>query len=180
MSRKGTGQESCGAASAPTTTAFDRTLRPGGCHSILAFYRFGFRRGIEFTAIDTSKAFSLEQTRYFNHPKHVRFLEDALPDRDGHAKQAPRWSIPFSHHPPFCAGPHHSNMDLFIEQLLPLVGRAGVRLVVSGHEHNFQHSPVDGIHFVITGAAGKLREGTPQHCQEATRAHGLTRGISCW
>ena len=31
----------------------------------------------------------------------------------------------------------------------------------SGHEHNFQHSSVDGIDYFVTGAAGKFRGGTP-------------------
>ncbi len=131
------------------------------------FYAFRFGRDIEFVAVDTSMATEFEETRFYDHPEHVRFLEEAFPDRKGNAGQAPRWCFPFMHHPPLCAGPHHRNTTSLQERLLPLVKRAGVRLVLSGHEHNFQHSLLDGIHFVITGAAGKLRTEHPQHFDDA-------------
>jgi hypothetical protein len=53
-------------------------------------------------------------------------------------------------------------------RLVPLFKRAGVKAVLSGHEHNFQHSHVDGIDYFVTGAAGKFRGGTP----DATEAAG--------
>jgi hypothetical protein len=37
----------------------------------------------------------------------------------------------------------------------------------SGHEHNFQHSQVDGIDYFVTGAAGKIRRGRPNAFAEA-------------
>jgi hypothetical protein len=52
----------------------------------------------------------------------------------------------------------------------PLMGRfrhAGVRVIFSGHEHNFQHSHVDGMDYFVTGAAGKLRRGRPDRLAEA-------------
>jgi hypothetical protein len=39
--------------------------------------------------------------------------------------------------------------------------RSGVRVFFGGHEHNFQHSHADGIHYFVTGAAGKIRTGRP-------------------
>lgn len=50
---------------------------------------------------------------------------------------------------------------------MPLLQRADVRLMLSGHEHNFQHSRVDDITYLVTGAAGKLREERPTACEEA-------------
>jgi hypothetical protein len=38
---------------------------------------------------------------------------------------------------------------------------AGVRAVFSGHEHNFQHTIVDGINYFVSGGAGEIRTGTP-------------------
>jgi len=35
-------------------------------------------------------------------------------------------------------------------------------VMFSGHEHNFQHSRADGIDYLVTGAAGKFRGGTPE------------------
>ncbi len=131
------------------------------------FYSFRFGRDIEFVALDTTKASELEETRFYNHHRHVRFLEETFPDRGGTAQAAPRWSFPFMHHPPLCAGPHHRSTTSLLERLLPLARRAGVRMVLSGHEHNFQHSVLDGVHFFVTGAAGKVRPDRPQHFAEA-------------
>jgi hypothetical protein len=44
---------------------------------------------------------------------------------------------------------------------------ARVRAMFCGHEHNFQHSSVDGIEYFVTGAAGKLRRGRPNAFEEA-------------
>jgi hypothetical protein len=42
-----------------------------------------------------------------------------------------------------------------------------VRIVLSGHEHNFQHSRADGIHYFVTGGGGKIRPGAPTRFAEA-------------
>ena len=78
----------------------------------------------------------------------------------------PVWRIPFCHHPAYCAGPHHENMVTQIEHVVPFFRRAGVRLVLSGHEHNFQHGRVDGVDYVISGAAGKLQEEPPMRWED--------------
>ena len=54
-----------------------------------------------------------------------------------------------------------------MHRLIPLLQRAGVKVLFSGHEHNFQHSPVDGIHYFVSGAAGKVRRETPNRFAEA-------------
>ena len=48
-----------------------------------------------------------------------------------------------------------------MEQLIERFERAGVRLVLSGHEHNFQHALCNDVHYVVTGGAGKLRADRP-------------------
>jgi hypothetical protein len=40
-------------------------------------------------------------------------------------------------------------------------------MVLSGHEHNFQHSEADGIHYFVTGGGGKVREGRPDKTDDA-------------
>jgi hypothetical protein len=52
-------------------------------------------------------------------------------------------------------------------RLIPLFTQAGVKAVFSGHEHNFQHSRADGIDYFVSGAAGKVRERTPNRFDEA-------------
>src|SRR5262245_53929579 len=49
---------------------------------------------------------------------------------------------------------------------------AGVQLVLSGHEHNYQHLVHGGVAYVITGAGGKLspapsRLGSPANAKDA-------------
>ena len=67
----------------------------------------------------------------------------------------------------FCAGPSHENDAEMIDTLLPLFERSGVRLILAGHEHNFQVSDVDGRTFIVSGAGGKIREELPERFDEA-------------
>jgi predicted MPP superfamily phosphohydrolase len=129
------------------------------------FYRFQVGANLEFISIDTSIASGMDVGHYFDDPGHRRWVEETLRG-DG-----ARWRIPFSHHPPFCAGPEHTNTTGMVERLVPLFDEAGVRLVLSGHEHNFQYAVVSGIYYVVSGAAGKLRSEAPRHFEQAgTRA----------
>ena len=129
------------------------------------FYRFRFGSQIELVALDSSRRFLLFGERFFRHVNHAPFLEAAFPAPARRA--APRWRIPFAHHPPYCAGPQWGNSRSSIEHLVPLYRRAGVRLVLSGHEHNFQHSRADGIDYFVTGGGGKVRPGRPTKFAEA-------------
>jgi hypothetical protein len=129
------------------------------------FYRFQVGANLEFICIDTSIARGMDVEHYFDDPAHADWVAGAL------AGPGARWRIPFSHHPPFCAGPEHTNTAGMVERLVPLFEQGGVRLVLSGHEHNFQHARVNGIHYVVSGAAGKLRAEPPRHFEQAgTRA----------
>jgi tartrate-resistant acid phosphatase type 5 len=124
------------------------------------FYRFRYGRD-EFTCIDTSKEDFFKGRRLFEYPKHWEWVDQTLaPDA------AARWKFVFCHHPPFCAGPNHHNTDR-MDALLPLFERAGVRVVLTGHEHNFQHSRHDGIDYFLTGAGSKLDRGRPDRFVEA-------------
>jgi tartrate-resistant acid phosphatase type 5 len=125
------------------------------------FYRFGFGADIEFVCIDTSKEAFMGGHRLFELPKHWAFVEASFAENAG-----ARWRIPFSHHPPYSAGPRHHNTRS-MAKLLPLFARAGVQVMFSGHEHNFQHSRADGVDYFVTGAAGKFRGGTPDRFEEA-------------
>jgi predicted phosphodiesterase len=96
----------------------------------------------------------------FEDERSQKWLRAMLPV-EGSDGALPVWRVPFCHHPAYCAGPHHENMVEQIDHLIPLYRRAGVRLVLSGHEHNFQHGQVDGIDYVVSGAAGKLQDRLP-------------------
>jgi tartrate-resistant acid phosphatase type 5 len=129
------------------------------------FYRFRYGSRIELVCLDTSRRFLLFGERFFRHANHAPFLAAAFPERDG--ADAPRWRIAFAHHPPYCAGPMWGNSRSSIEHLVPLYRRSGVKIVLSGHEHNFQHALVDGIHYFVTGGGGKVRPGVPRGFAEA-------------
>jgi tartrate-resistant acid phosphatase type 5 len=135
------------------------------------FYRFRYGSAIEFVCLDTSKEVFFRAKRLFEYPKHWEFVEQAFP----HEAAGGLWRIPFSHHPPYCAGPQHHNTKS-MQRLLPLFQRSGVRAMFSGHEHNFQHSRADGIDYFVTGAAGKLRR-TPPDAFDA--AHTVTWATDC-
>ena len=125
------------------------------------FYRFRYGRDVDFICIDTSKEDFFRGKRLYEYPKHWEWINQTfVPD------PAARWKCAFCHHPPFNAGPNHHNTDR-MEQLLPLFGRAGVRVVFSGHEHNFQHSRDNGIDYFVTGAASKLDQRRPERFDEA-------------
>ena len=128
---------------------------------------FALRVGalLELVCVDTSWGAEIG-IHDFEDERARRWLEQVLPPR-GSPDADEVWRIPFCHHPAYCAGPHHENMAAQIETLVPLYRRAGVPLVLSGHEHNFQHGVVDGIHHVVSGAAGKLQDDPPTRWDDA-------------
>jgi tartrate-resistant acid phosphatase type 5 len=131
------------------------------------FYRFNYGKDIEFVCIDSSRQSALFGDRFFAHPNHVGFVEAALPNKAGAGADARKWRIPFSHHPPFCAGPQHPNTKSMIQKIVPLLKRAGVLACFSGHEHNFQHSQSEGINYFITGGGGKVSGSEPSNFKDA-------------
>jgi len=86
------------------------------------FYRFRYGRDVEFICLDTSKEGFFRGKRLYEYPKHREWIEP-FADPGG-----VKWRLPFCHHPPFCAGPQHTNTDR-MEQLLPLFASGGVRAV---------------------------------------------------
>jgi hypothetical protein len=139
----------------PETKSGNASLDPG------LFYRFSYGQDVEFVCLDTSKESFFRGKRLFEYPQHREWIEHTLASDYG-----TRWRIAFCHHPPFCAGPRHGNTDR-MDQLLPLFAKGGIRVVFSGHEHNFQHSSHGGIDYFVTGAGSKVRKGAPYRFDEA-------------
>jgi hypothetical protein len=134
------------------------------------FYSLRYGSEIELVSVDSTAGGDVGVPRYFQHPPHRRFLEEIFAPGRGRG----RWLIPFSHHPPLCAGPHHDNDEEMIRDLLPLYAAAGVRAVLSGHEHNFQYSIRGDLHCFLSGAGGKLRADPPRRFERAgTRAFAV-------
>jgi hypothetical protein len=63
-----------------------------------------------------------------------------------------------------------------MEDIVALFERGGVRACFSGHEHNFQHSFWNGIHYFVSGAGSKIRSGAPRRTGEA---HTLSWAPTC-
>src|SRR5581483_1374570 len=80
------------------------------------------------------------------------------------SRSAARWKIAFFHHPLYSSGKAHG-ADLRLRALLePLFVKHGVQLVLSGHEHFYERlKPQQGVHYFISGAAGKLRRNNLKH-----------------
>lgn len=150
LNERFTGEESAGRSS----------IGPG------LMYRFHYGADVEFVCVDTSRQSRLFGDRFFEHKNHASFLDASFPAPSVRT-QRPPWRIPFTHHPPFCAGPQHSNSKSLIKHMLPMFKRSGVRAVFSGHEHNFQHSRVEGIDYFISGAGGKVRLEPPTQFADA-------------
>ena len=138
----------------PRAEAGRATIDPG------LFYRLRVGALLELVCVDTTWG-AHRGIHWFDEPGQRAWLERTLASSDA------VWQVPFSHHPAYCAGPHHDSMTEQLERLVPLYRRAGVRLLLHGHEHNFQHGAVDGLQYVVSGAGGKLDERPPSRFAEA-------------
>jgi predicted phosphodiesterase len=86
--------------------------------------------------------------------KQIKWIEDQL------AKDTARWKIAFFHHPPYSSGGKHGSDTKLRAVVEPLFVKHGVDVVLAGHEHFYERiKPQKGIHYFISGAGGKLREG---------------------
>ena len=61
-----------------------------------------------------------------------------------------------AHFPPYSASNHGQDLDVvsFRDSMTPLFEAYGVDLVFGGHDHNYQHSYVNDIHYIVTGGGG--------------------------
>ena len=105
---------------------------------------YSFKKGnVRFFALDSN----------YMDPVQVAWLENELKNSGSD------WKIPYFHHPLYASGMHGSHTDTrnIVE---PLFIKYGVDVVFNGHEHFYQRiKPQKGIHYFVTGAAGKLRRG---------------------
>ena len=100
------------------------------------------------------------------------------------AKSTATWKIAYFHHPLYSTGQHGSDLPLR-EKLEPIFADAeyGVDLVFAGHDHFYQRfGPQRGVHHIVSGAAGQLREGDassnpdlapPPACSQDSQQHFL-------
>lgn len=107
--------------------------------------RFSSRRfgPVRVIAVDSTRASDPTQLEWLN--RQLDAPTDAT------------WTVVMQHHPPFSAGYHGSHAPSR-EWLVPVYERAGVDLVLAGHDHDYQRtSPQNGVTYVVSGGAATLR-----------------------
>ena len=79
------------------------------------------------------------------------------------------WKIAFFHHPLYSSGARHGSEVDLRALLEPLFLKYGVSVVFSGHEHFYERlKPQNGITYITSGGAAKLREGNIRVGSEMT------------
>ncbi len=108
------------------------------------YYTFKPADGLRFFALDSTY---MDETQ-------LTWLDDQL------AMSGSEWKIAFFHHPPYSSGETHGSNETLRTQLEPRFVKAGVNVVLTGHEHFYERiKPQRGIAYFITGSSAKLREG---------------------
>jgi hypothetical protein len=69
------------------------------------------------------------------------------------ADPAVHFTIVQLHHGPFSSGPHGGNR-IVRRDLVPLFARYHVALVFSAHDHVYERTTRDGVHYVVSGGGG--------------------------
>ena len=108
------------------------------------YYTFKPADGVRFFALDST----------YMDEKPLKWLDEQL------AMSGSEWKIAFFHHPPYSSGETHGSDETLRTQLEPRFVKAGVNVVLTGHEHFYERiKPQKGIAYFITGSSAKLREG---------------------
>ena len=84
----------------------------------------------------------------------LKWLEEEL------MKDSSQWKVCFFHHPPYSSAKKHGSDNQVRDVVEPLFLRYGVNLVLTGHDHVYEHiKPQKGIYYFVSGAGGQLRSG---------------------
>lgn len=72
------------------------------------------------------------------------------------AASSARWKIVMLHYPPYSSGLHSAEAGVVkVRKLLaPMFERYGVDLVISGHDHDYERSVVNGVTYIVSGGGG--------------------------
>jgi predicted phosphodiesterase len=76
------------------------------------------------------------------------------------AKSKARWKIALLHHPLYTPGRYQAQSGRMRRRIEPILVAGGVDVAFSGHEHLYARMTLQrGVQYVISGAAGSLRQG---------------------
>lgn len=141
-------------------------------HEPSRYYRFSYGGLADFFALDSTANSETGPPRpaYAKGGDQHSWLESNLSD-----SKVP-WKIPYFHHPIFNAGPRHPAAADEMAHFVDLFKKNGVKVVFSGHEHNFQFSKKNAetgnIRYFVSGAGGELRTGDIRGSMDRAQIEG--------
>jgi len=153
----------------------DNFFFPG--HVPSRYYRFSYAGLADFFALDstTNSETGPPSPAYTKDGEQFKWLQANI------AESRLRWKIPYMHHPPFNAGPRHPAVAQEMGHFLDLFKHSGVKVVFSGHEHNFQfskkNSETGNIRYIVSGAGGELRSGDVKEFMERSDIEGWAAAL---
>ena len=115
-------------------------------------------RGAEFFMLDSNNVGDADQRSW---------LAERL------AASRARAKVVVFHHPPYTVGSVHGPDERVQREWVPLFRRHRVTLVLSGHNHLYEHHIVAGLHYVVSGGGGnhlyRCDRSTPRliRCEES-------------
>lgn len=107
---------------------------------------YSFRYGNSaFHCLDNYSTYSTGSVQY------NWFLSELLADS---ADPSIRHIFVWFHEPPYTTNTGHSSNTTIRQYISPLLERFHVQLAFQGHNHCYEHSLVNGVHYIITGGGG--------------------------
>ena len=103
------------------------------------------RSGVQFIMLDTQAFFGMG-----GRDEQTQWLEERLSDPSF------RFSIPVFHIPPYTSGRHRNDGKVVQSDWIPLFVEAGVPIVFSGHDHNYERIERDGMTFIVSGGGSPV------------------------
>jgi len=116
--------------------------------------------GIRFIVLDTVSSIAANTSQY-------QWLESQLQSVSADSTVAV-----VLHYPPFSTGQHTADEKGLRQSIVPLFETHDVDLVLTGHDHNYERSEVNGITYLVTGGGGAaLRD------QDAAKVGSYTESV---
>jgi Icc-related predicted phosphoesterase len=92
-----------------------------------------------------------------NRPPSEHKAQEKWLRKDLESHQNATWRIVFFHHTPYtCSVTESRRVDSVSlrARLEPIFMKEKVQLVITGHDHNYQHHFANGIHYIVSGGGG--------------------------
>jgi predicted phosphodiesterase len=114
------------------------------------YYSFNWG-GAHFAALnsDVANASPVESIREAYWAEQVKWLEADLAKN-----QKADFRFVISHHPPLTAVGRRQGGNQHMKALIPILEKYGTSAIFNGHDHNYQHHLMNGVHYVVTGGGG--------------------------